>query len=88
MVTDEGERSVADMLDERTATERTKGRPPSLKQDEELEIVKEFLLTGASLRQIAARRGHTLGVCRRAVRRVKERVGEQSFDEFLKGTQQ
>lgn len=85
MVTEGSERSLADALDERISAERVKGRKPTLSPEQDLELVKEYLQSPQSLREIARARGLTLGVCRRAIRRVRDTVGTSELGEILKG---
>ena len=59
------------------------GRKPSVSREWAEEVVREYLTSGLSLRDLAAKHGVGLGVVKRAVKRVRERI-ESSEKETAK----
>ena len=83
MVTTRDGQTVSQALDERTKVKRTRGRKPSLTEEQEDEVIRRYLSSGQSLRDIGADMGIALSTCRRAIARARARLQDVLLLSFL-----
>ena len=83
MVTTRDGQTVSQALNERTVVKRMRGRRPSISQEQEDELVRRYLTSGASLRDIASEMGITRSTARRAIARARSRLQDTLALSFL-----
>ncbi len=85
MVTNRDGQTVSQALNEHTVVKKTRGRKPSITEEQEDEIVRRYLTSKESLAEVASAMGITHSTARRAIARARSRLAGVPATSFIGG---
>jgi DNA-directed RNA polymerase specialized sigma24 family protein len=85
MVTASDGKTVSQALNERTVVKKMRGRKPSLTEEKEDQLLRRYLSTPQSLREISSEMGIPHSTARRAIERARARAQDVLLLSFMGG---